>query len=242
VAEVPLESTTFEPFGVTGDSLDIVGVQQVLFQMGRVTFSHSFLVCKLPASADGIIGLNFLTPRQATLDLGSFSLRACLNPNLDFAVSSRHESLLEECKRREGRGLVTHVSISQNPSRDRSVESGRIKSISKDNLRNFDEETPPKIKETNLKSHEIVLNESEAWTVISKETVVLRPRAKNTVIGKVQGGNSRNSSCLLCMEPASVPVEGICVARVLTRPSVGIHKNQPVGKCALSASCTQLTL
>ena len=34
VAEVPLESTTLEPFGVTGDSLDIVGEQQVLFQMG----------------------------------------------------------------------------------------------------------------------------------------------------------------------------------------------------------------
>jgi hypothetical protein len=111
VAELPLESTTFQPFGVTGDSLDIVGEQQVLFQMGRVTFSHSFLVCKLPTSTDGIIGLNFLTPRQARLDLGSLSLRVCLNPNLDFPASSRHEALLKVCKRREGRGLITHVSI-----------------------------------------------------------------------------------------------------------------------------------
>ena len=74
------------------------------------------------------------------------------------------------------------------------------------------------------------MNGSEAWTVISKETVVLQPRAKHTVIGKVQGGNSRNPSCLLCVEPANVPIEGIRVARVLTRPSVEIHKNQPVGK------------
>ena len=51
VAEVPLESMRFEPFGVTEDSLDIVGEQQVLVQMGRVTFNHSFLVCKLPTSA-----------------------------------------------------------------------------------------------------------------------------------------------------------------------------------------------
>jgi hypothetical protein len=72
VAEVPLESTTLEPFGVTGDSLEIAGEQQVLFQMGTVTFNHSFLVCKLPTSADGIIGSNFLTPRQARLDLGIF--------------------------------------------------------------------------------------------------------------------------------------------------------------------------
>ena len=42
VAGIPLESTTFVPFGVTGDSLDIVGEEQVLFQMGRVKFNHSF--------------------------------------------------------------------------------------------------------------------------------------------------------------------------------------------------------
>ena len=137
VVEVPLESTTFEPFGVTEDSLDIVGEQQVLFQMGKVTFNHLFLVCKLPTSADGIIGLNFLTPRHARLDLGSLSFRICLNPNLDFVASSQHETLLEECKRREGRGLITHVSISQNPSQDCSVEPGCTKSARNSNLRNF---------------------------------------------------------------------------------------------------------
>ena len=88
LADVPLESTTFEPFGVTGDSLNIIGEQQVLFQMGRITFNHSFLVCKLPTSADGVIGLNFLTPRLARLDPGSLSLKVCLNQNLDFAASS----------------------------------------------------------------------------------------------------------------------------------------------------------
>jgi len=39
-----------------------------------------------------------------------------------------------------------------------------------------------------------------------------------------------------------VPIEGICAARVLTRPSVKIHKNQPVVKSALSTSCTQLNI
>ena len=98
--------------------------QQVSFQMGGVTFSHSFLVCKLPTSADGIIELNFLTPRKARLVLGSFSLRVCLHSNLDSVASEQHEVLLEECKRREGRGLITHVSIPQNPPRDGSVERG----------------------------------------------------------------------------------------------------------------------
>jgi hypothetical protein len=46
----------------------------------------------------------------------------------------------------------------------------------------------------------------------------------------------------MCVEPAQVPIEGICVARVLTRPSVGIHRNQQVGKSALSTSCTPLNM
>jgi len=230
VAEVPLENTTFEPFGVTEDSLNIVGEQQVLFQMGRVTFSHSFLVCKLPTSADGIIGLNFLTPRQARLDLGSFSLKVLLNQNLDFVASSQHEALMEECKRREGRGLITHVSIFQNPSGDGSVEPECTKSNSKSNLRNFGEETPPNVKEIHLQSHEVELNDSDAWTLISKEKVVLQPSAVHTVQGKVLGRNSRNPSCLLCVEPTHVPIEGICVARVLTRPSIAIHRIQSAGK------------
>ena len=175
------------------------------------------------------------------MDLGSLFLRVFLNPNLDFVASSQHETLLEECKRREERGLITHVSISQNPSRDCIVEPGCTKSARKRNLRNFRQETPPMVKENNPKPHEVIMNNSEAWTVVSKETVVLQPRAKHTVLEKLLGGNSRNPSCLLCVEPAHVPVEGICVAHVLTRPGVGIHKNLPVGKSALSTS-TQLNM
>jgi hypothetical protein len=71
---------------------------------------------------------------------------------------------------------------------------------------------------------------------------VLQPRAKHTVLGKVLGGNFRNPSCPLCVEPAHVPIEGICGARVLTRLSVAIHRNQPVGKSAFSTSCTPLNM
>jgi len=112
------------------------------------------------------------------------------------------KALLEESKRREGRGLIAHVSISQNPSRDGSVELGCIKSTKKSNLRNFGEETPPKVNQINPQPHEAVLNDSETWTVISKETVVLKPRTKHMVLGKVLGGYSRNPSCLLFIEPA----------------------------------------
>ena len=110
------------------------------------------------------------------------------------------------------------------------------------NLRNFGEETPPNIKEINLQPSEVELNDSEAWTVISKDTAVLQPRAKHTVLEKVLGGNSRIPSCLLCVEAAHVPIEGICVARVLTRPSVEIHRSQPSMKSALSTKSTHLNM
>jgi hypothetical protein len=42
LAEVPLEITTFEYFGVTGNSLDILGEEQVLFQMGSHLQSFIF--------------------------------------------------------------------------------------------------------------------------------------------------------------------------------------------------------
>ena len=179
---------------------------------------------------------------MARWDLGSLSLRVCLNQNLDFVALSQHEALMEECKRRERCGLITQVSISQNPSGEDSVEPECTKSTGKSKLRKFGEETPPNVKEINLQPHEVELNDSEAWTVISKETVVLQPRAKHTVLGKVLGGNSRNPSCLLCVEPAHVPIEGICVARILTRPSVAIHRSQPAGKRALPTSCTELNI
>jgi len=44
------------------------------------------------------------------------------------------------------------------------------------------------------------------------------------------------------VELAHVHIEGICVAHVLTRPSVAIHRSQPVRKSALSTSCTQLNM
>ena len=37
-------------------------------------------------------------------------------------------------------------------------------------------------------------------------------------------------------------MEGICVAHVLTSPIVEINENQPVGKSAPSAGCTQLNI
>jgi hypothetical protein len=44
------------------------------------------------------------------------------------------------------------------------------------------------------------------------------------------------------VETVDVPIESISVARVLTRHTVEIHENKPVGKSVLSTSCTQLNV
>jgi hypothetical protein len=208
--------------------------------MKGVTFHHPFLVCKLPTSADGIIWLNFLTPQQARLDLGNLSLVVSQNQNQDLVASLRHEALTEDRKRRQGRGLITHISTSQKPSLDVSGESGCANPTTRGELKKLREEIPNQCRETNLNPKEVVLSDAKVWTVVNRETVMLHPKSKHAVIGKVLGGNSRDPSCSWCVEPAHVPIEGICVARVLTKPGVEIHKSQSDGMSALSAGCTEL--
>jgi hypothetical protein len=161
--------------------------------------------------------------------------------NFDSVASRWHESCSEEGEWRERRGLITHVSNSQNFSRNGSVGTRDTELVRKSSSGKFGKKTPPKIKETsNPAPHTMQLNDSEAWTVISKETVVLQPRAKHVVPGNVLGGNFRNFPRLLCVEPAHVPIEGICVARGLSYPSVGMHRKPPVRRSAPPTSCTEV--
>ena len=54
-------------FGVTGKELEIMGVQEVEFCLNDKKFFHQFCVCSLPANADGIVGMDFLSERNADL-------------------------------------------------------------------------------------------------------------------------------------------------------------------------------
>lgn len=49
----------------------VQGEQSVSFVMGGVMFRHTFVVSQLPTMAAGILVVNFLTPKQAVLDLGN---------------------------------------------------------------------------------------------------------------------------------------------------------------------------
>ena len=52
----------------------------------------------------------------------------------------------------------------------------------------------------------IVLHESEPWSLVSKQTVVLEPEAKHVIRGKVMSDNMRDSPNLVCVERAVIPI------------------------------------
>jgi hypothetical protein len=70
-----VKPTNLSPFGVTGKELEIKGVQDVQFHLGRKKFSHQFCVCSLPTEADGTLGVDFLAGKKANLNLENSQLR-----------------------------------------------------------------------------------------------------------------------------------------------------------------------
>jgi hypothetical protein len=112
VSEAPAECNYSTPFAVTGDSLAVKGNPNVSFQVGKVTFKHTFLLNQSPTTAAGILGVNFLTPRQAVLDLGGSTVKLCRRVNYDSVETVHVTSNRADCGRRGKRGLISHVFVS----------------------------------------------------------------------------------------------------------------------------------
>ena len=67
--------TNLSPYGVTGNELEVEGMQEVKFRLNNCEFHHQFCVCSLPTEADGILGMDFLSKRDAELNLEKLELR-----------------------------------------------------------------------------------------------------------------------------------------------------------------------
>jgi hypothetical protein len=59
---------------VTGKELEIRGIQDVMFCLNGRKFSHQFCVFSLPTDDDGIIGMDFLSERNASVNLKNLEL------------------------------------------------------------------------------------------------------------------------------------------------------------------------
>jgi hypothetical protein len=194
VCLVRVECSSITPFGVTGGNLVVQGEKSVSFEMCVFQFEHRFLVSQLPTTAVGILGVNFLTPRQAVLDLGDCKLTLYRNHSPRSVAAIQHRTCSSPGARVENCGLIPRVFISHT-----------VPQVSKDK----------QVKPYEGKKVPIMLKESESWSVASKNTVVLKPRAKHVVHGKLLGDNVENSPSLVRVEPALIPIEGIRISRVL---------------------------
>jgi hypothetical protein len=68
VSKSDVRVTTMEPYGVTGDVLNIKGQQSVSFMLNGCEFNHTFLVCSLPTDAAGLVGTDFMASLGAKID------------------------------------------------------------------------------------------------------------------------------------------------------------------------------
>ena len=68
VSKSDVRVTAKKPHGVTGEVLDIKGLQSVSFLLKGREYTHAFLACSLPSEAAGLLGTDFLGKTGAVID------------------------------------------------------------------------------------------------------------------------------------------------------------------------------
>jgi hypothetical protein len=64
---------------------------------------------------------------------------------------------------------------------------------------------------------EIITHQSRTWLVRSKENIVVAPRCRQIVVGRLESEKGQSLPPLVCVEPTQIPIEGILPARALSR-------------------------
>ena len=184
-------SSNVSPYGVTGNELEIKGMQEVKFRLKDREFHYQFCVCSLPTDADGILGMGFLSKRNAELNLEKLELRILKCPKFKHDSVNQRRRLV---RGKDDRRALT-VFVTQNGQRRRErriAETRRGEGTRKQEGKQH----PRKIK----------LQESEPWIVKATGMVRLAPRVKQIVVGKMDMPKRRASPELVCVEPAQHPL------------------------------------
>ena len=64
---------------------------------------------------------------------------------------------------------------------------------------------------------ETITNSRKTWLVRAKENVIVAPRCRQIIVGKLESEKEESLPPLVCVEPAQLPVEGILPACSLSR-------------------------
>jgi hypothetical protein len=68
-----------------------------------------------------------------------------------------------------------------------------------------------------LSPYEISLQESDAWIVKTTLTIHIGPRTEQLILAMLELSKHNDTPQVVCVEPAHLPVEGVLVARALSR-------------------------
>jgi hypothetical protein len=65
--------------------------------------------------------------------------------------------------------------------------------------------------------HETHATQNNTWLVRATENIVVAPRCRQFVVGRLDSQEEQKLPPLVCVEPGVIPIEGIFPARVLSR-------------------------
>jgi len=194
-----VQVTALEPYGVTGDVLEIRGQQSVTLMLNGSEFKHSFLVCTLPTKAAGLLGTDFLDRLGARIDFecGQMTLtgiRVVLH--VHCIPSTEHVALTAFSEGKEG--------CSPQPKK---CEAGHM-----------DEQLPahPRTELTTLPD--------KSWIVRSAQNVTMPPRCRQIIVGALEAERDQDLPPLVCVEPAHIPT-GVVPARGLSRVDTRVNEH-----------------
>jgi hypothetical protein len=181
--------TGMKPHGVTGEAIDIKGLQSVNFSLNGREYTHAFLVCSLPTEEAGLLGTDFLEKTGALVEFEHAKISITemgAAPRVCGVSPSRHIAL----------PVFTEG------------KAGRIPQLKQQETQRA--AAPP----LNRLSPENVA-QRKAWLAKAKENVVIAPRCRQIVLGKIESDREESIPPLVCVESAQVPIEGILPARAL---------------------------
>jgi len=64
---------------------------------------------------------------------------------------------------------------------------------------------------------EVTRQQRNSWLVRARENIVVAPRCRQIVLGRLESEKAQSLPPLVCVEPTQIPIEGILPTRALSR-------------------------
>ena len=71
---------------------------------------------------------------------------------------------------------------------------------------------------------EVTRQQGNSWLVRSRENIVVAPRFRQIVVGRLESEKEQSLPSIVCVQPAQIPIEGILPARALSRVESNAHE------------------